>query len=103
MEKDLAEGEDQIQAAENPHRPEHYKTVDAAEEYNGMLLQTDSELEFYKKHTAEWEARVNRAAAQVEKQMDEQEDIMEARENPSRPEHYANQNSKSEMYDGMLL
>jgi hypothetical protein len=38
MEKDLAETDDQIQARDDPSRPEHYKTVDAAEEYNGMLL-----------------------------------------------------------------
>ena len=44
MEKDLAEDNDLIEARENPQRPEHYKTVDAAEEYNGMLLQTDAEL-----------------------------------------------------------
>jgi hypothetical protein len=67
MEKDLAEGEDQMSARDDPSRPEHYKTVDAAEEYNGMLLQVDSELEFYKRHTAEWEARVNVAAQIMEK------------------------------------
>ena len=62
MNKEIAENEEIIEAKENPERPEHYKTVDAAEEYNGMLLQTDSELEFYKRHTAEWESRVNQAA-----------------------------------------
>jgi hypothetical protein len=38
MEKDITENDDLIQARENPHRPEHYQTVDAAEEYNGILL-----------------------------------------------------------------
>ena len=52
MNKEIAENEELIEAKEDPHRPEHYQTVDTAEEYNGMLLQTDSELEFYKHHTA---------------------------------------------------
>jgi hypothetical protein len=38
MERDMAEGEDQLNARDDPSRPEHYKTVDAAEEYNGMLV-----------------------------------------------------------------
>jgi hypothetical protein len=39
----------------------------------------------------------------MEKQIGENEDQMQALENVHRPEHYADQNSKSEMYDGMLL
>ena len=52
MNKEIAENEDLIEAKENPQRPEHYKTVDAGEEYNGMLLQTDADLQYYKHHTA---------------------------------------------------
>ena len=39
----------------------------------------------------------------MEKDIAEGEDQMQAKENPARPEYYADQNSKSEMYDGMLL
>jgi hypothetical protein len=38
MQKEIAVEGDQIDAREDPSRPEHYKTVDASEEYNGMLL-----------------------------------------------------------------
>lgn len=58
-----------MEARDDPSRPEHYKTVDSAEEYNGMLVQTDAELEFYKHHTEEWNNRVNIAAAQLEKEV----------------------------------
>lgn len=80
--------DDIAQARDDPSRPEHYQTMDKAEEYNGMLVQTDAELEDYKHHTALWEARVNQAAAQLGKEIDYYDDIAQARENPSRPEHY---------------
>ena len=67
-----------------------------------MLLQTDSDLEFYKHHTAQWEARVNEEAAKMNKEMAENEDLIEAKENPQRPEHYKTVDSAEE-YNGMLL
>jgi hypothetical protein len=67
-----------------------------------MLLQTDSELEFYKHHTAEWEARVNQESAKMEKEIAENEDLMQARENTNRPEHYSTVDAAQE-YNGMLL
>jgi hypothetical protein len=62
LEKEIAVQDDLAQAKENPQRPEFYKTVDPAEEYDGMLLQTNSKNK-YRHHTAQWEARVNLAAA----------------------------------------
>lgn len=103
MQKEIAVNQDLIEAREDPSRPEHYQTVNPVDEYNGMLVQTDAELEDYKRHTALWEARVNNAAAQLGREIDYNEDITQARENPSRPEFYAQQNSKQEIYDGMLL
>jgi hypothetical protein len=47
-----------------------------------MLVQIDDELEFYRHHTAEWEARVNVAAAQLEKEVGETSDRIEAKEDP---------------------
>jgi len=76
--------------------------MDKAEEYNGMLVQTDAELEDYKRHTALWEARVNQAAAQLGKEIDYYDDIAQARENPSRPEHYQTVDAAEE-YNGILL
>lgn len=69
-----------------------------------MLLQTDAELEDYKHHTAQWEARVNVAAKLMEQQLAEGNDQINAREDPSRPEYYKNQQvNPAEEYDGMLL
>jgi hypothetical protein len=67
-----------------------------------MLLQTDSELEYYKHHTAQWDARVTQAAAQMEKDIAENDDLIQAKENSHRPEHYQTVDAAEE-YNGMLV
>jgi hypothetical protein len=39
----------------------------------------------------------------METEIAEGEDQMQAKENPNRPEFYANQNDKQQLYDGMLV
>lgn len=102
MQKEIAESSDEIDAREDPSRPEHYKTVDAAQEYDGMLLETDAELRYYKAHTQFWNDRVNQEAARMQKEIAENSDEIDAREDPSRPEHYKTVDAAEE-YNGMLV
>jgi hypothetical protein len=102
MQKEIAENSELIDAREDPSRPEHYKTVDAAQEYDGMLLETDAELKYYQAHTQYWNDRVNKEAARMQLEIADNSDQIDAREDPSRPEHYKTVDTAEE-YNGMLV
>ena len=63
------------------------KVLDLSELYSDMVP-VDRLVQLNENHSPYWNARVNKAAAQMEKDIAENEDLIEARENPHRPEHY---------------
>jgi len=56
----------------------------------------------YKHHSDFWNSKVNQAAAQLDKEINVNEDLLNAKEDPSRPEHYQTVDQEQE-YNGMLL
>ena len=91
MEDELNESAAAQDAKQDPTRPEFYKTVNAEEEYDGMLMQ---------RHSALWNQEVNEAADRLENEMNDASAWDEARHDPTRPEFYATE-QKENVYDGI--
>ena len=98
--KKLDDYQEMADAAENPHNPHFYKTVDHEEEYNGMLLQTGKD---YEKHHEWWDERVAEKTKELGRQLAEADEMEKRQSDPAYPEFYGSTINKEEVYNGMLL
>lgn len=68
----------EVHALESPHNPDHFRTVNLEDEYNGMLVQTDADMQYvdhwaptYKRHSQYWNDRVDTDARRLNSELRE--------------------------------
>jgi hypothetical protein len=97
----------QAEAEESTHNPDHYKTVNFEDEYNGMLLQTGEQFTDhwapqYKHHSNYWKDRVHDDSKRINGELRESLAEQSEASNPHNPSNYKTVDLADE-YNGMLL